>query len=39
MDLEYATIVIKVYYILHNFLIEGDIGEDEQDKESNFKVL
>jgi hypothetical protein len=40
MDLEYAPTVITVCCILHNFLIEeGDIVEDEQDKESNSKAL
>jgi hypothetical protein len=33
MDFEYASTVITMCCILHNFLIEeGDIGEDEQDK-------
>jgi hypothetical protein len=38
MDLEYAPTVIIACCILHNFLIEeGDIGGDDQDKESNSK--
>jgi hypothetical protein len=40
MGLEYALTIITVCCILHNFLIkEGDIGKDEQDKESNSKAL
>ena len=36
MDLEYAPIVITAYCVLYNFLIEeGDIGRDDQNKESN----
>jgi hypothetical protein len=36
MDLEYATTVITVCCILHNFLIEeGDIGEDTRQKSNN----
>ena len=39
MDLEYALIVITTCCILHNFLIEeGNIGGDDQGKESNSKA-
>ena len=39
MDLEYAPIVVTACCILHNFFIEeGDIGGDDQDKESNSKA-
>ena len=39
MDLEYTSIVITTCCIHHNFLIEeGDIGEDDQDKELNSKT-
>jgi hypothetical protein len=40
MGLEYASTIIIVCCILHNFLIEeGDIDKNEQDKESNSKAL
>jgi hypothetical protein len=39
MGLEYALTIITACCILHNFLIkEGDIGKDDQDKESNSKA-
>jgi hypothetical protein len=39
MGLQYAPTVIIACCILHNFLIEeGDIGGDDEDKESNSKA-
>jgi hypothetical protein len=39
MGLEYAPTIIRACCILYNFLIkEGDIDENEQDKESNSKA-